>query len=74
LNPPFIKQLASKCEGTSFATLWLLAEKFKALIADAVKTNEGTLPRGLDSDFYKRVETLGIEIPVQGEPQYNPKK
>lgn len=70
----FIKQLPSKIRGTSFATPWLLAENFKALIADAVKTNEGTLPRGLDSDFYKRVETLGIEIPVQGEPQYNPKK
>jgi hypothetical protein len=70
----FIKQLPPEIEGTSFATPWRLAENFKAFIVNAVKANEGTLPRGLDPDFYKRLETLGIKIPVQGEPQYNPKK
>ncbi len=77
LNIPyedFIEQLPPVLKGTSFAAPQRLAEDFNEYIADAVKANEGTLPRGLDPDFYKRLETLGIKNPVQGEPQYNPKK
>ncbi len=70
----FIEQLPPVLKGTSFAAPQRLAEDFNEYIADAVKANEGTLPRGLDPDFYKRLETLGIKNPVQGEPQYNPKK
>jgi len=70
----FIKQLPFNIKSTSFAAPLRLAEDFKGKIAEVVKANEGKLPRGLDPKFYKQLETLGIEIPVQGEPQYNPKK
>jgi hypothetical protein len=70
----FLKQLPFFLEGSSYASPWLLAENFKGYIAKAVQANEGKLPRGLEPEFHQRLETLGIKIPVQGEPQYNPKK
>jgi hypothetical protein len=70
----FIPTLPLIIRGSSGASPKSLAKAFCIKTATAVQANEGKLPRGLEPEFHQRLKTLGIKIPVQGKPQYNPKK